>query len=334
MADTPRKKVIFSGVQPSGIPTIGNYLGAFKNWNALQEEYNCLYCVVDLHSITVRQEPAELRRATRNMAALLMACGLDPQRNILYVQSHVAAHAELAWLLNCYTYMGELSRMTQYKDKAAKHSENINAGLFAYPVLMAADILLFNADLVPIGDDQRQHLELTRDVAQRFNGVYGNVFTVPEAFYGKVGARIMSLSDPAAKMSKSDEGGGSITLLDAPDVVMRKFKRAVTDSSSEIRYDIENKPGVSSLLTIYAATLGISMDAAVAEFEGKNYGYLKTTVAEAVIENITRPIGDKYNELISKPDHIDEIIRANAEKAAALAARTMSKVKKKIGLLL
>lgn len=332
LADIPRK-VIFSGMQPTGFPTIGNYIGAMKNWGDLQREYDCLYCVVDLHAITVRQVPAELRRNSRNLVGLYIAAGLDPAANLLYLQSHVAGHSELAWILNCYTYMGELSRMTQYKDKTAKHEKNINAGLFTYPVLMAADILLYNADLVPIGDDQRQHLELVRDIAGRFNGVHGDVFTIPEAYYGSIGARVMSLSDPARKMSKSDEAASYIALLDDDDTVRRKFKRAVTDSETEIRYDKENKPGISNLLTIYAGARGISIEAAEADFAGANYGRLKTDCAEAVIEYITKPIRTRFDEIMADQGYIDGILKTNAQKAAALAYKTMRKVRKKLGFV-
>ncbi|MCL2415532.1 MAG: tryptophan--tRNA ligase [Defluviitaleaceae bacterium] len=329
--DAPRKKTIFSGMQPSGFPTIGNYIGAMKNWGNLQEEYNCLYCVVDMHAITIRQNPAELRKNSRDLLALYIACGLNPEKNIVYMQSHVAAHAELAWILNCFSYMGELGRMTQYKDKTAKQSDNINLGLFAYPVLMAADILLFNADLVPIGDDQKQHLELSRDIAGRFNGIYGNVFTIPQGYYGEIGARIMSLSDPIRKMSKSDDSGSYIALLDKPDVVMRKFKRAVTDSETEIRFDTENKPGVSNLLTILASAKNISIENAQNQMQGCNYGQLKEAVGIAVIEGIINPIQQKFAKLSGNPDYLDSIMEKNAEAASRLAERTMRKVRKKIG---
>ena len=253
MEEQARKQVIFSGIQPSGMLTIGNYIGALSRFSQLQDDYDCIYCVVDEHAITVRQNPADLRRRCLELIALYIASGLDPEKSILYCQSHVSAHAELAWILNCYTYMGELSRMTQFKDKSAKHAENINAGLFTYPVLMAADILLYQTNLVPIGADQKQHLELCRDIAQRFNGVYGDVFTIPEPLISKTGARVMSLQEPEKKMSKSDLGEGSIFLLDDPDTIRRKIKRAVTDSDSTIRFDPENKPGVSNLLSIISA---------------------------------------------------------------------------------
>ena len=327
------KKTIFSGAQPTAWPTIGNYIGAFKNWVNLQEEYNCLYCIVDLHAITIRQSPAELRKRTRDLLALYIACGLDPEKNILYIQSHYSGHAELAWILNCFTYMGELGRMTQFKEKAEKNETNINAGLFGYPVLMAADILLFGTDLVPIGDDQRQHLELARDVAIRINNIYDGLFTVPEAYISKSGARIKSLAEPTRKMSKSDDEGKLVSLLDSPEVVMRKFKRAVTDSETEIRYDAESKPGISNLLEIYANACDITLEAAISEFAGKNYGHLKTVVGEAVVEHITLPIQSRFNDLIKNKDYLNDIMKKNAEAAAKIGDRTLRKVKKKIGFL-
>ena len=333
MDNTKDKKIIFSGIQPTGYPQLGNYLGAIRNWDQLQDEYNCLYCIVDLHAITVRQTPAELRKSTRNLLALLIACGLDPDKNILYVQSHYAGHAELSWILNCFTYMGELGRMTQYKDKSQKDEANINAGLFTYPVLQAADILLFGTHLVPVGEDQRQHLELTRDVAIRFNNIYGDVFAVPEAHISKSGAKIMSLSQPERKMSKSDDENSQISLMDSPETVMRKFKRAVTDSETEIRYDTENKPGVSNLLEIYALTCGMSINDAAAEFESKNYGQLKTSVGEAVVENIIQPIQARFNELSGNSDYLDDIMKNNTEKAAKIGQKILKKVKKKVGFV-
>lgn len=327
------KKTIFSGAQPTACPTIGNYLGAFKNWVSLQEEYNCLYCIVDMHAITTRQNPAELRKSAKNLLALYIASGLDPDKNVLYIQSHYTGHAELAWILSCFTYMGELGRMTQFKDKSDKNENNINAGLFTYPVLMAADILLFDTAAVPVGDDQRQHLELARDVAVRFNNVYGDVFTVPEPFIAKSGARIKCLLDPTKKMSKSDDESKLVSLLDPPDVVLRKFKRAVTDSESEIRYDEANKPGICNLLEIYANTCDITIEAAVKEFEGKNYGHLKTVVGEAVVERIINPIQARYNELVANSDYLDDVMRKNADKAAGMGDRMLRKVKKKIGFI-
>ena len=289
--DTPAetKKIIFSGIQPSGTLTLGNYIGALRNFKLLEDDYQCIYCVVDMHAITVRQDPAALRRRCLELAAIYIASGLDPKKNIIYCQSHVSGHAELAWILNCFTYMGELQRMTQFKDKAQKHADNINAGLFTYPTLMAADILLYQTDLVPIGADQKQHLELTRDIAQRFNGVYGDVFTVPEGYFGKVGSRIMSLQDPTRKMSKSDPEDTFISLLDPPDAIRRKVKRAVTDSEADIRFDPVNKPGVSNLLSIIAALTGQSVEEAAAELQGQGYGKLKDRVSAVSYTHLTLP---------------------------------------------
>ena len=327
------KKTIFSGMQPTGYPHLGNYLGAIRNWNQLQDEYNCLYCIVDLHAITVRQTPADLRKASRNLLALYIACGLDPEKNIIYIQSHYAGHAELSWILNCFTYMGELGRMTQFKEKSQKDEANINAGLFTYPVLQTADILLFGTHLVPVGEDQRQHLELARDVAMRFNNIYGDVFVVPDAYIAKSGAKIKSLTHPERKMSKSDEDASCISLMDKPEVVMRKFKRAVTDSETEIRYDAENKPGVSNLLEIYANACGITLADAISQFEGKNYGQLKTAVGEAVVGNIIQPIQVRYQELSGNSDYLDGIMKKNAEKAANIGQKILNKVKKKVGFV-
>ncbi len=333
MEQMEQKKRIFSGVQPSGNLTIGNYLGAIKNWIPLQDEYECLYCVVDLHTLTVRQKPAELRQRSLNLLALYMACGLDPKKSILFLQSHVSAHAELAWILNCYTYMGELNRMTQFKDKSQRHGDNINAGLFTYPVLMAADILLYQADLVPIGQDQKQHLEITRDVADRFNNIYGDTFTIPEAFIPKIGAKIMSLQEPEKKMSKSDENENAFVLiLDSQDAVMRKFKRAVTDSEREIRYDEQNKPGVSNLISIYSSVTGKGISDIEKEFEGRSYGDLKETVGQSVVEMLV-PIQQKFNEFSTDKEQLNLILKENAEKAAYMARKTLSKVQRKIGLL-
>lgn len=324
------KKTLFSGMQATGSLTIGNYFGALKNWVSLSDEYNCFYCVVDEHSITVRQDPAELRRRARTLLTLYIAAGLDPEKNCIYYQSHVSAHAELAWILNCYTYMGELQRMTQFKDKSAKHADNINAGLFTYPVLMAADILLYQADVVPVGIDQMQHLELTRDIAQRFNGIYGDVFKIPDAYLGKVGAKIMSLQDPAKKMSKSDENpNASIYLMDDPDTIIRKFKRAVTDSESEVRYAVE-KPGISNLIDIYRAATGKSVEEVEREFAGRGYGDFKLAVGEAVV-SVLKPLQDRVEELSKDKAYIDDIIKNNAERAAYTANKTLHKVQKKIG---
>ncbi|HEY5583740.1 MAG TPA: tryptophan--tRNA ligase [Ruminiclostridium sp.] len=333
MVGTEQKKRIFSGVQPSGNLTIGNYLGAIKNWIPMQDEFECLYCVVDLHTLTVRQKPAELRQRSLNLLALYMACGLDPQKSILFLQSHVSAHAELAWILNCYTYMGELNRMTQFKDKSLKYGDNINAGLLTYPVLMAADILLYQADLVPIGQDQKQHLEITRDIAERFNKIYGDTFTIPEAYIPKIGAKIMSLQEPEKKMSKSDENENAyVFILDSEDAILRKFKRAVTDSEREIRYDEVNKPGVSNLISIYSGITNKSFVDIEKEFEGRSYGDLKEVVGQSVAEML-KPIQQKYNELSSNKDYLNSILKENAEKAAYMARKTLSKVHRKIGLV-
>ena len=326
------KKIIFSGVQPSGTLTLGNYLGALKNWAELEEDYRCYYCVVDMHAITVRQDPAELRRRTLDVAALYMAAGIDPKRSVIYVQSHVPQHAELGWVLNCFTYLGELSRMTQYKDKAAKHQDNLNSGLFTYPVLMAADILLYQADLVPVGSDQKQHVELTRDLATRFNNLYGDVFTVPEPYIGKAGARIMSLQEPTSKMSKSDPNpNGYISILDDADTIRRKVKRAVTDSDGEIRLS-PDKPGVSNLLAIYAACRGVTPEQAEAEFSGMGYGALKDGVSEAVIAELA-PLQEKYRAIRGDKGYLEGILRENAEIASRAATKTLRKVHKKVGFL-
>ena len=324
------RKVLFSGMQATGSLTLGNYLGALKNWLTLSDEYECFYSVVDLHSITVRQNPAELRKRARALLTLYIAAGLDPEKNCIYYQSHVSGHAELAWILNCFTYMGELNRMTQFKDKAAKHADNINAGLFTYPVLMAADILLYQADVVPVGIDQMQHLELTRDLAIRFNNVYGDVFTIPEAYIGKVGAKIMSLQDPAKKMSKSDENpNGSIYLMDDPDTIMRKCKRAVTDSVGEIRY-CDEQPGVKNLIDIYSACTGETQEQVVRQFEGKGYGDFKMAVGEAVV-SVLKPLQERVRELEKDKAYIDSVIKNNAEKANYFAGKTLRKVQKKVG---
>ena len=324
------KKVLFSGMQATGNLTLGNYLGALKNWVTLSDEYECFYSVVDMHSITVRQDPATLRKRARALLTLYIAAGLDPEKNCIYYQSHVSGHAELSWILNCFTYMGELNRMTQFKDKAAKHADNINAGLFTYPVLMAADILLYQADVVPVGIDQMQHLELTRDIALRFNHIYGDVFTIPEAYYGKSGARIMSLQDASKKMSKSDENpNGSIYLMDDPDTIMRKCKRAVTDSEACIAYR-EEQPGLKNLIDIYCACLGKTPDEAVKEFEGKGYGELKLAVGEAVT-SVLKPLQDEVARLEKDKAYIDSIIKANAEKAQYFANKTLRKVQRKVG---
>ena len=317
-------------MQATGNLTLGNYLGALKNWVTLSDEYECFYSVVDLHSITVRQDPAELRKRARNLLTLYIAAGLDPKKNCIYYQSHVSGHAELSWILNCFTYMGELNRMTQFKDKSAKHADNINAGLFTYPVLMAADILLFQADVVPVGKDQLQHLEITRDIAQRFNGIYGDVFTIPEPYIGKAGAKIMSLQDPLKKMSKSDENpNASILLMDDPDTIIRKFKRAVTDSEACICYRDE-QPGIKNLLDIYCACNNVTPEEAVKEFEGKGYGDFKLAVGESVV-NVLKPVQDEYARLSKDKAYIDSVIKENADKAGYYATKTLRKVQKKVG---
>ena len=324
------KKVLFSGMQATGNLTLGNYLGALKNWVTLSDEYECFYSVVDMHSITVRQDPATLRKRARALLTLYIAAGLDPEKNCIYYQSHVSGHAELSWILNCFTYMGELNRMTQFKDKAAKHADNINAGLFTYPVLMAADILLFQSDVVPVGIDQMQHLEITRDIAQRFNGIYGDVFTIPEPYIGKVGAKIMSLQDPTKKMSKSDENpNGSIYLMDDPDTIIRKCKRAVTDSEAQILYRDE-QPGVKNLIDIYRACTNKSVEEVLKEFDGKGYGEFKMAVGEAVV-SVLKPLQDELDRLEKDKTYIDSVIKNNAEKANYYAMKTLRKVQKKIG---
>ncbi len=324
------KKALFSGMQATGTLHLGNYLGALKNWVGLEDEYETFYCVVDMHSITIRQNPAELRRKARALLTLYIAAGLNPEKNCIYYQSHVPAHAELSWILNCFTYMGELNRMTQYKDKASKNEDNINAGLFTYPVLMAADILLFQSDIVPVGDDQKQHIEITRDIAQRFNSIYGDVFTVPEPYIKKTGARIMSLQEPTKKMSKSDENqNASIYLLDDTDTIIRKFKRAITDSDNEIRHS-NDKPGISNLIEIYGIATGKSIAETEKDFEGKGYGDFKLAVGEAVA-GMLKPIQDRHAELSKDKAYIDGIIKSNAEKASYFANKTVRKVQKKVG---
>lgn len=333
------KKTIFSGVQPSGNITLGNYLGAIKNWVNLQEEYRCIYAMMDLHAITVRQNPQELRKRTLDLLKIYIACGIDPEKSLLFIQSQVPHHAQLAWVLNCYTYMGELSRMTQFKDKSSKHADNINAGLFTYPVLMASDILLYQADLVPVGKDQMQHIEITRDIAERFNGVYcqeGNpVFKIPEGFMPKAGAKVMSLTEPTKKMSKSDENPKAyISLLDDLNVIEKKIKSAVTDSEGVIEYrpDDEAKAGINNLLTIMSAVTGKDIDKIVAEYQGKGYGDFKKDVAEAVVEEI-RPIRARYDELSNDKQYLVDICEKGAIEASKIAGRTLSKVYKKVGFV-
>ena len=326
------KKRIFSGIQPSGILTIGNYLGALKNWVGLQEDYECIYCVVNMHAITVRQVPADLRRHTYEALAVYLAAGIDPKKSTMFVQSHVPAHAELAWVLNCNTMFGELSRMTQFKDKSAKHGNNINAGLFTYPTLMAADILLYQAALVPVGQDQKQHVELTRDIAERFNALYGDTFTVPEAYIPKTGKKIMSLLDPAKKMSKSDENAGAyVAILDGRDDIIRKFRRAVTDSGSEVRF-ADGKDGICNLMNIYSAITGKENDEIEREFEGKGYGDFKLAVGEAVADALS-PLQNEYARLIADKAYLEQIMREGAETASSIARKTMRKVYKKTGFV-
>ncbi len=334
------KKTIFSGVQPSGNITLGNYLGAIKNWVGFQDEYNCIYAMMDQHAITVRQNPQELRKRTLDLLKIYIACGVDPEKCLLFIQSQVPAHAQLAWILNCYTYMGELSRMTQFKDKSSKHADNINAGLFTYPVLMAADILLYQTDLVPVGKDQMQHIEITRDIAGRFNGIYaqeGNpVFKIPEGFLPKAGAKVMSLAEPTKKMSKSDENPKAyISLLDDMNVIANKIKSAVTDSEGMIEYrpDDASKAGINNLLTIMSAVTGRDIEKIVADYQGKGYGDFKKDVAEAVVEEI-RPIREKYDELSRSKDYLVDICNKGAERANAIAGRTLSKVYKKVGFVI
>ena len=324
---------MLSGIQPSGDLHIGNYLGAVKNWAELAEEYDCYYFMADLHSITVRQNPADLRRRSVSQLAQYIACGLDPQKNTLFIQSHVHEHAELGWILNCYTMFGELSRMTQFKDKSAKNAENINGGLFTYPALMAADILLYQADYVPVGEDQKQHCELTRDIAIRFNNIYGDTFKVPEPYIPKVGARIMSLSAPNSKMSKSDPQG-CVFIMDKPEDIARKFKRAITDSDTQncVRFDPKNKPGVSNLISIYSSVTGLSFEEIEHDFEGKGYGVFKPAVGDAVIEAL-RPIREESERMIAEKDYLRSVYTEGAQRATAVARKTLRKVYKRVGFV-
>ena len=327
------KKIIFSGVQPSGNLTLGNYLGAIKNWVALQDEYNCVYAMMDMHTITVRQTPADLRRRTLELLALYIAAGIDPEKSILFIQSQNPAHAELAWVLNCYTYMGELSRMTQFKDKSARHAENINAG---YPVLMAADILLYQADYVPVGKDQMQHIEICRDIAERFNGLYGDVFTIPEGLLSKSGAKIMSLQEPEKKMSKSDPNPkGYISMMDDLNVIAKKIKSAVTDSEGKIEYreGDPTKAGINNLLSIMSAVTGRGIEEIAAEYSGKGYGDFKGAVAEAVVECI-RPVREEYDRIIKDKQYLTDICQKGAELSYKIAQRTLKKVYKKVGFVI
>ena len=326
-----QKKRIFSGIQPTGSLTLGNYIGALRNFGLLQDAYDCLYSIVDLHALTVRQNPSELRKACLRTMALFLASGLDPEKNIIYFQSQVAAHAELGWILNCFTYMGEMSRMTQFKDKSAKHADNINCGLFTYPVLMASDILLYQTDLVPIGADQKQHLEICRDIAERFNAVYGDVFVIPEGYFPKVGARVMSLQEPTRKMSKSDPEETYIAILDQPEVIRRKIRRAVTDCDNTIRFDPENKPGVANLMSIMSALTGRSMDDIAAEYDGQGYGKFKDAVADCVIATL-EPIQTEYARISADKAYLQQVMDSGRERASAIAHRTMLKVRKKLGI--
>lgn len=330
-----KKKRIFSGVQPSGNITLGNYLGAIKNWVSLQDKYECIYAMMDLHTITVRQTPAELRKRTMELLALYIACGIDPEKCILFIQSQNSAHAELSWILNCYTYMGELQRMTQFKDKSSRHADNINAGLFTYPVLMASDILLYQTDFVPVGKDQMQHIEICRDIAQRFNGIYGNVFKIPEGMLVKSGAKIMSLQEPTKKMSKSDENPKSfISMMDDFNVISKKIKSAVTDSEGIIEYrpDDDTKAGINNLLSIMAVVTDSTPETVAAQFAGQGYGTFKGAVAEAVVETI-KPIRAEYDRIIKDKAYLQEICKAGAENSHRLADRTLKKVCKKVGFI-
>ena len=331
MEQQVQKKRIVSGIQPTGNLTLGNYIGALRNFNLLQEEYDCLYSIVDLHALTVRQNPAELRKACMRTMAIFLASGLDPERNIIYFQSQVAAHAELAWVLNCFTYMGEMSRMTQFKDKSAKHADNINCGLFTYPVLMAADILLYQTDLVPIGADQKQHLEICRDIAERFNAIYGDVFVIPDGYFPKVGARVMSLQEPTRKMSKSDPEETYIAILDKPEIIRKKLRRAVTDSENTVVFDPENKPGVANLMSIMSALTGRTMDDISAEYSGQGYGKFKDAVADAVIATL-EPIQNEYERISADKAYLQQVMDSGKERASAIAHRTMLKVRKKLGI--
>lgn len=333
MEANEKRPIVLSCIQPTSIPTLGNYLGALKNWKLMSEDNDCLYAVADLHALTIHPDPAALRKQTLEMFAILLSIGLDPDESIVFIQSHVPAHTELSWILNCYTQFGEASRMTQFKEKSLKHADNVNVGLFDYPVLMAADILLYQANFVPVGADQKQHLEIARDIADRFNNLRGNTFTLPEPYIGKIGARVMSLQDPTQKMSKSDPNPkASVSLLDTPDVILKKFKSAVTDSEACVRY-AEGKDGINNLMAIYSCCTGLDYAAIEKEFEGKGYGDFKVKVAEAVIEEL-KPVQDNYNRLINDKAYLMETAAKGAEKASRLANRTLYKAKKKVGLLL
>ena len=328
-----KRKRSLSLIQPTSVPTLGNYLGAMRGWADFQREFDTIYGVADLHSITVRQDPQKLRKQTNELFAMLLALGLDPDNGIVFIQSQVPTHAQLGWILNCYTQFGELSRMTQFKDKASQHKDNVNAGLFTYPCLMAADILLYQADIVPVGADQKQHLEITRDIAERFNGIYGNVFTVPDAYIPKNGARVMSLQDPSRKMSKSDPNQkGTVYLTDAPEVIMKKFKSAITDSEMSVRF-AEGKDGINNPMTIYSAVTGDSYEKIEADFAGKGYGDFKKAVGEAVVAEL-EPFQKKFNEIIADKQYLKECQQKGAEKAMRVSSRTLGKVMKKVGFLI
>ncbi|MBQ4339305.1 MAG: tryptophan--tRNA ligase [Clostridia bacterium] len=333
MENTPveRKKRVLSLIQPTAVPTLGNYLGALKNWKNMSEDYDCIYGVADLHALTIHPDPASLRKQSLEMFALMLSVGLDPEKNIVFFQSHVHTHSELAWILNCYTQFGEASRMTQFKEKSAKHAGNITVGLFDYPVLMAADILIYQADFVPVGADQKQHLELARDIADRFNTMRGNTFVLPEPFIGKVGAKISSLQDPTQKMSKSDPNPkASISLLDPPEVILKKFKSAVTDSEAVVRY-ADGKDGINNLMAIYSCCTGKSFEEIENEFAGKGYGDFKVAVAESVIEEL-RPVQDNFKRLIADKAYLNEVAKNGAQAATRISQRTLAKVQKKVGL--
>ena len=327
------KKTILSGIQATGNLTLGNYLGSINNWVKMQDEYDCYYMIADLHTLTVRNDPEEFRKRALQVLAIYVAAGIDPEKNVIFLQSHVPAHTQLSWVLNCYTYMGEMNRMTQFKDKSAKHADNINCGLFTYPVLMAADILVYNADVVPVGDDQKQHLEITRDIAERFNSIYGETFKIPEAYIGKQGARIMGLQDPLSKMSKSSTNLNDVIFLnDTPDEIRKKLKKAVTDSENCVRFDKENKPGVSNLMTIYGIIKEKTMYEIEQEFSGKGYGDFKSAVAEAIIERL-EPLQKRYYELLENPEKLKEIYQEGAKKANERAYKIVDEVYKKVGLI-
>lgn len=330
---TEKKQKILSCIQPSGIPTLGNYLGALKNWKTLSEDFDSAFAVADLHAITVRQEPAKFRKQIHQVLALLLAIGLDPEKSIIFIQSHVPAHSQLAWILNCYTQFGEMSRMTQFKDKSKAHADNVNVGLFAYPVLMAADILLYQADLVPVGVDQKQHLEIARDIANRFNTIYSPTFTIPDAYIGKQGAKVMSLQDPTKKMSKSDPNPKSyVSVFDSPEVIVKKIKSAVTDCEGSVYYG-EGKDGINNLMSIYSCCTGLDFDAIAKDFDGKGYGEFKAAVADAVVEEL-RPVRERFDRYINDPAYLAEVAAKGAESASRIANKTLNKVMKKIGFVL